>query len=284
MPFLTKLTRGPLLKSTLLIVSAACLSWEARSEWVENTLVDKSNVSQIAFSITADQLSDFSQIIDIKSLNTKISSNLAEWHYPIHSGDTTNASHRMSASVGAITTDNTPVGFSFSQGNSDPRAAGFQKSQVLPITCQLSSLANPRQQAIYKTTVNAYGFSPSEQTPAEVLTKLTNEISTVCFNLLDELDLPTEKASPASVTTTVNKPGWMPNVSVEVKNAPAQPAAIAPAPVISTPASAVQNETKPATVQAAPPKVRIEDDVERKQIIIHNQGTPLMLEMGHQRR
>ena len=240
--------------------------------WGENSAplpIDRATVTKIEVRFSTAQLGELSSAIDIFELEQRVSSHLAEWHYPMTTAHTEKSSHQLTATMGTIQLDVPPVGFSFSSGNSDPRSLNFQKARVLPITCELSSNSTPRQQAVLKTTVSAEDFLSNAYSASDKLSKISNEISTVCFNLLSGLKLPT----PSSANDTpLNKPRWLPNVSIEVKPVPAL-----------TSQSSPQVDTSVVNVEPKPP-VLVEQNEERKQLIIHNQGSPLILELGHQRR
>ena len=258
-------------KKGLFVVLAAGLWLEAQAELIEKMPLDKALVTQIAVELTQEQLGAFAQSVAIDQLTDRVSNHLAQWHYPIKTTAIGDVSHRLTATVGTVQTDATPVGFSFSRGNSDPRAAAFQQAQVIPITCQIISVKHPDQQAAFNTTVSANDFLPDKQPMSATLEKLSDEISTVCFNLLTALALPTSPSLTETGDNKLNKPSWMPNVSIEVNNAPA----------VNTPTT---SETKAEVANSAKSAIRLENDTVRKQIIIHNQGTPLIFEMGHQRR
>jgi len=55
--------------------------------------------------------------------------------------------HTLQAPLGSITQQATPVGLSFSSGNSDPRATEFQKADVILITGSLTANGNARKSA-----------------------------------------------------------------------------------------------------------------------------------------
>jgi hypothetical protein len=89
--------------------------------------------------------------------------------------------------------------------------------------------------------------------------KLVDHISTVCFNLLSELNWPNKAPSEPSVGI---KPSWIPEVRIET--------------VSDRPVESEQADTSDKTVT---------HEIDgRKQIIIHNQGSPLILKFGHERR
>ncbi len=245
------------------------VSGYARAESNAAQPIDSATVTKIDVRFATAQLGELSSAIARFELEQRVSSHLAEWHYPMTIAHTEISSHQLTATMGAIQLDVPPVGFSFSSGNSDPRSLNFQKARVLPITCELSSNTTPRQQAVLKTTVSAEDYLSNEYSASDKLTKISNEISTVCFNLLSELKLPTPSAANE---TPLSKPRWLPNVSIEVKPIPA---------LTSQPSHQV--DTSAVNVEQKPPVV-VEQDEERKQMIIHNQGSPLILELGHQRR
>jgi hypothetical protein len=98
-------------------------------------------------------------------------------------------------------------------------------------------------------------MSFDEKNKTVKLERLIDHISTVCFDLLDDLHF---LAPPSAATgaETLKMPAWMPSVKVE-------------------------------TVTVPPPKVEsthvVPVEEERKQLIIQNQGSPLILKLGHDR-
>lgn len=176
----------------------------------------------------------------------RITRNLADWGYPIGDKDKPVFSHSLTAEIGLLEYSTTPTGLSFSAGNSDPRAIDFQKANVLPISCELKSIAQPEQTA-FLTMDFAAGSLISEN-------QLVDHISTVCFNLLSELNWPDKAKNQPSSSI---KPGWIPEVHIESVSTPVQ-------------AGKTDSSDKPSE--------------ERKQIIIHNQGSPVIFSFGHERR
>ncbi|NOT13255.1 MAG: hypothetical protein HOP23_15710 [Methylococcaceae bacterium] len=212
------------------------------------TLVSKpitlevNKLGRIELSVTVSQSSLLSG-----EISQQVTKNLSGWNYPIGAKNSETFSHRLIATVGAMEHGDTPTGFSFSSGNSDPRALEFQKADVLPVNCQLTSMAQPEQ-----TSELSMGFSTSKN-DSQALTsdKLTDHISTVCFNLLRELKWPTD---PHHSTQEIIKPSWIPEIRIETKDQP------------------MINDTS------------IKNSEGRKQLIIHNQGSPVILNFGHERR
>ena len=219
---------------------------------------DFSNLGRIEL-----QLAGIDTSVSPTDIGQQVSKNLVGWDYPVGTKDGLAFSHVLKATVGLVEHGSTPTGFSFSPGNSDPRAIDFQKTDVLPISCQLTSIAQPGQ-----TSELSMGFTASRADKRPLASdKLTDHISTVCFNLLRELKWP-EKPQTDSHETI--KPGWIPEIRIETKEAPVTPVipATKDAPVDNS------NDTDNNVPINEP----------RKQIIIHNQGSPVILHFGHERR
>lgn len=197
-------------------------------------------------------------------LNKQVSDNLTGWHYPIEAQAGRRVSHKLTATVGAIEYTDTPTGFSFSAGNSDPRAMGFQKTEVLPIHCQLSAINHPEQSSDLSMGFTA---SPSDKKALNP-NKLADHISTVCFNLLRDVKWP--ESAPAHASGN-SQPSWMPEIRIEeVPEA---------APIdAGTKGSSLADSVEKSNA-ARPSNTPL-----RKQITIHNQGSPVILHWGHERR
>lgn len=224
---------------------------------------DFKNLGRIELQITANDPSALSE-----SVGAEVGKNLADWNYPVGAKDGAAFSHVLKATVESVEYGNTPPGFSFSSGNSDPRAMDFQKTFVLPITCQLTSIDHPEQTSELKL-----GFS-ADQTSKFFLSsdKLADHISTVCFNLLTELKWP-EKPKKDTDEKTIKSPGWIPEIRIETKETPPTESVHKLTPIKNS--SDKVDDVESSTPSNAEP---------RKQIIIYNQGSPVILELGHQRR
>ncbi|MEQ1529491.1 MAG: hypothetical protein ABL925_09255 [Methylococcales bacterium] len=208
---------------------------------------DFKNIGRIDLQISADQASVLPA--DIKQ---QVSNNLSAWNYPVGNTAGQSFSHTLTATVGNVEHGNTPTGFSFSAGNSDPRAPDFQKIDVLPITCRLQAISHPVQ-----SNELSMGFTATQKDRRALATeKLSDHISTVCFNLLKQVGWPEPDQKPDSQPS---KPLWIPEIRIENKTV---------------------SEQKPNSTEQAP--VDIEEP--RKEIIIHNQGSPVILHFGHERR
>jgi hypothetical protein len=207
--------------------------------------IDTASIKQIEFKIGTIKQPSLRSTLARQDVVARISQNLAGWGYPIGAKDNQVFSHTLTAEIGLIEHSQTPPGFSFSSGNSDPRAIDFQKTDVLPIGCELTSIAQPAQ-----TTYLSMDFVAGNATTEA---QLIDHISTVCFNLLNELNWSDKTQNQPS---SIIKPSWIPEVRIETVTSPDE-----------------------AGKADAPGKT----DEGRKQIIIHNQGSPVILKFGHER-
>jgi hypothetical protein len=211
---------------------------------------DFSNIGRIEL-----QLDGIDSSASSDEIGLQVVKNLAEWGYPLGAKDSQPFSHTLKATVDKIVHGNTPTGFSFSSGNSDSRALDFQKADVLPIRCELVAIAHPEQSG----ELNMELMASQKDKQALASNKLADHISTVCLNLLRELKWP----EPLKIDgLESNKPSWMPEIRIETKEVPANPAA-----------DKVNVEVEESA----------DTDV-RKQIIIHNQGSPVIFQFGHERK
>jgi hypothetical protein len=214
---------------------------------------DFSNLGRIEL-----QLEGIDPSVSPTDIVQQVSENLVDWDYPIGAKESQSYSHILKATVGSVEHTSTPAGFSFSSGNSDPRAMDFQKADVLLITCHLTSIAHPEQ-----TGELSMGFTANQADRHSLEPdKLVDHVSTVCFNLLRELRWPEQ---PKTETHETIKPGWIPEIRIETKEAPVSPVKKA-APTNNTDNQAPNNNEA------------------RKQIIIHNQGSPVIFQFGHERQ
>jgi hypothetical protein len=245
--------------------------------------VKKQAVQDLSPSATLElQIAGNDLAAESKELQEKVRKNLLDWRYPIAAQtDGKNATHRLLATLGRVENGQTPTGLSFSMGNSDPRALNFQKTDVLPIRCQLTSVVHPEQSDEYSQS-----FSGST-TGKQGTEKLADYISTACFNLLRQVKwpLPVQANKPS-----VEKSSWMPQVEIETREVPAVSVKRPEKSAEELKSMDVKStEVKKAeTVTVETKSAEVEDssnsDEPKKQIIIHNQGSPIIFEMGHQRR
>lgn len=234
------------------IVIAGLLSGCTTGAEKKTSLIDVATIKQIDFKINSSKQPSIKLGDDLQA---RIVKNLSDWGYPMKTLPGQDISHLLTADIGLIEHTATPTGFSFSSGNSDPRALDFQKTNVMPIRCTLSSLTTPGKSADLEL-----GFAVDSPDTGKLKMsekEWMDHIGTVCFNLLSELDWPDKQTQP-----TTNKPGWIPEVRIETVPASTEPGN-----------TATQSEKN--TI--------IRESTDRKQIIIHNQGSPLILHLGHER-
>jgi len=239
--------------------------------------LDKSAIKAIDLQITPPLPAKMRQS-DTKTLRAAVIANLSQWRFPLRAENGQAYTHTLTVEIGDSKYDQTPVGFSFSTGNSDPRAPGFQKAYVIPIQCRLSANANPKQEELLEMTFSAPSGSSNSQ---KVQESLVDNISSVCFDLLDSLKFlppPTAEQTAASVT----KPTWMPSVQIETVPVPQPKTTVENAPAATLPATTAPAAISPAPVTTAP--ATAEPQETRKQLIIHNQGTPVIIKFGYDRR
>lgn len=194
-------------------------------------------------------------------LAERISGNLGEWGYPITTDDSIGYSHTVTISIGEVKRGSTPSGLSFSSGNSDPRALDFQKAEVLPITCFLIPRERPEQSAeltMMFTAKDYLAYSGTDKSQNHRIDRLVDDGSTVCFNLLRELKVKTQTPEHSENKT---QPGWFPEIRVEV-----------------------ENDGKPENLERPPAEKKSEPNEPRKQVVIHNQGSPVIFKFGHERK
>ncbi|MGR9116872.1 MAG: hypothetical protein ACU85E_14005 [Gammaproteobacteria bacterium] len=196
-----------------------------------------------------------------QAIAERVAANLAEWSYTVDA-ETKDYSHILAINIAPVEHGPTPVGFSFSAGNSDPRSLDFQKSDVIPVTCALMPKDRTEQRAEMTMDFIAddyAGFAELNDYAPELIDMLVDDVSTVCFNLLAGLNVKTVPSEHPENT----KPGWIPEIRVEIDNA---------------------TEAAPVTATPAPEQAPRNSDTSRKRIIIHNQGSPVIFKFGHERK
>jgi len=241
-------------------------------------IMDFSNPGEIEFHVNTHD--------DTKSLDTisqTVMANLKHWDYPVVISPSAKVSHVLTATVGTVVQGSSPPGFSYSAGNSDPRSLEFQKMAVLPITCQLKSITQPAQ--VRELSMD---FMADKTDKAYLATdKLTDHISTVCFNLLTDAKWPLKEKSAAQ-GSTIKSSDWIPEIRIEDKVTTDDPTTAPVTPPSTSPTTSSGQDVKTPNsekdVKPEEPKVRIQRDEPRRQIIIHNQGSPVILEFGYERR
>jgi hypothetical protein len=219
----------------------------------ETASIQPKPLTAIEFVLDEDHLQQFGTTLSAANLVEKVSANLTEWEFPIQA--TGPYSHQIKARLGLISRQKTPVGFSFTTGNSDPRAGDFQKADVLPITCTLSDAEHHSVLIERESTFSAHAFD-NDKLPDQISKKLIDQISTACLDVLESAPQP---KTAGRVKTELFKPKWMPDVRVEVREIPATVDG--------------KGAAQPAAIGDEP----------KKEVIIHNQGTPVIFKFGFER-
>ncbi len=207
----------------------------------------------------------FSSAVESKDVAAQVKNNLTEWGYNISVDDTENTDHEIRVQIGAVRRDSTPAGFSFSIGNSDPRALDFQKTKILPITCFLSPKNQPEKSVELTMEVEAGDYLKNKNESGYLSKLLIDDLSTVCFNLLSHLKIKTSIAKSSENKKTTN---WTPKIRVENDTDTEE---IEAKEIIFAPDETNQSKT---SVKKEP----------RKQVIINNQGSPVIFKFGHERK
>ncbi|GAB4260480.1 MAG: hypothetical protein Kow0065_10760 [Methylomicrobium sp.] len=219
--------------------------------------IDAASVKHMLFELRLDLSQTPNDGSAKRDMAEKIAANLTEWGYAISTQPDKQVSHQMRATVDSVRHGNTPTGFSFTAGNSDPRAVNFQKASIVPVTCSLISASNSAESADYTMEFIATPFSASEQR-----SRLIDQVSTVCLNLLKSSGIKPEVAPSRPQTES---PSWAPDVLIETVEEPET----------QTPSGV----SEPSTAESISVKKK-----GYKQITIHNQGTPVILKLGHERK
>lgn len=225
--------------------------------------IDPAAIKSIGFRIESATLGDLGVNADTEALASRVRANLRSWRFPLNEAA---PSHMVTARILPVEFEAaTPAGFSFSMGGSDPRAVDYQKADVLPIDCVLTAAGSDDLLAELSMgfTDNSLSLSGKHRRFEISSDKLVDHVSTVCFNLLDQIPWPEPAAGSGGGAQTF-KPAWMPEIRIETKTVP-EPGFDDKALTAKKPA-AVRTETS------------------KKQLIIHNQGSPIIIHFGHERR
>lgn len=258
----TRAGHAVLLPMLLAVLLSACASGPKKNDEVFNT----SAVKLIQLDIEPIDRQALGISIAAQEMTEHVKKNLVAWGYPIETADGKDYTHTLKARVDPVEHQaSTPTGFSFSTGNSDPRAIDFQKTDVLPVSCELTSIAHPEQSAPLSMSFTANSIPWINKQSRYVLSseKLVDHISTVCFNLLNDLKWPNKTQNLVIPAIT---PSWIPEIRIETVEEPEKLKEIKP--VGDAPETSETIETKEG----------------RKQIIIHNQGTPVIIKFGYERK
>ncbi|MEE9345080.1 MAG: hypothetical protein V3U88_05685 [Methylococcales bacterium] len=283
--------------SIFLIINTGCSSISEK-QVVE---LDPDQVSNMQFRV--ESLSTvFKTPLPEEKISFQVTANLSESGFSLTKKGNSVYSHHLTVQIGSVQHSSTPVGFSFNAGNSDPRALDFQKADILPLTCSLTSRHQLEQRADLTMDFVAKRYlSDTAQSSADnrVVEKLVNDMSTVCFNLLSNLQVKRQSINQSDETV---KSGWMP--TIEIRNVPepdAETATVTKIKLKSQTQKKQDNIDFPVKINQ-PVKTKLSDDEQqsveikknsvvkqsnkktRKQLIINNQGSPVTIQFGHERK
>lgn len=247
---------------TLSIFLTACAGVGSK----EPVAFDTNLVESVAFQFEND--THFMGIpLPVEEISKQVSINLQEWGYIFKTEEDT---HDLKISIGEVSRSSTPFGLSFSAGNSNPRSLGFQKSTTFPLTCSLMPKGQEhRAELVMDVMAESYTavFNKSKRTD-EIVEQLTDDISTVCYNLLSGLNIKTKELASADKKL---EPSWIPDVRIEVENGIENEQ-------VKEINGAVNSQDNKRTSQSSSKKET------RKRIIIHNKGTPIIFKFGTDRK
>lgn len=155
------------------------------------------SVKSILLHIAPDNL----DASGLASFSRQVARNLAGWGYAVmdENADTRAAhTHLMQVMVGRIERQETPVGFSFGMGHSDPRSPDFQRAEVLPVTCSLESIKDHGVSARMTVRFVAEDILKTQAPDPSGARQgvWVNHIGTACFNLLSKLDIGRGRSCP----------------------------------------------------------------------------------------
>ncbi len=233
---------------------------------------DSSKVNNILFEFNHNPKFLRAKLPKIE-IATQVAKNLVEWGYKINADSSVDYSHVLSIKMGDITHASTPAGFSFGMGNSDPRSIDFQKADVIEMTCYITAKDQPENSAELDASVIADDYLPfvkQNRWHKKLVDMLVNDTSTLCFNLLNNLKIQTE---PYEKNMYSVKPGWFPDIRVEIVN-DAEPEK-------DEPASPIENKKDEHSSSTESNKIK---KTSRKRMTIHNQGSPITIKFGHERK
>ena len=215
----------------------------------------------------------------------EISRHLISWGYPVKVGKVPDEAftHALEGEIGKLERTTTPPGLTLDFGNSDPRALDFQKADVVTVACVLRS-KNKIEEPVklsgqFSLPVGLDDLTDGVRKPIPP-SFFADSIATVCLNLLAELKVP--KTIPAGSNTP-----WRPALDIEIRDKPKvsepSPTSAKPNALDGTTMPAKQSASTSGNTPATSEPANNQDD-QRKQLIIRNLGTPVILEFGYERQ
>jgi hypothetical protein len=256
--FHVQIVKAGFLSTVIAALTISCTGFSSKP-----VTFDAASVKGMVFNLQRNSVTEDIAESDNQAIAAQVSANLSSWGYSVSEISGSQTTHRLEGSVGEIKKSSTPTGFSFSSGNSDPRALDFQKAKIVPVSCSLIAIGSGELLDTYTMEFSAAsGWSGTELSMTS--DKLIDWVSTTCLNQLKELNInEINVTTPGEQSKQTVKPGWAPDVLIEVET--------------------VKEVEQPLPKTAEPVKnIRVEKEP-RKQMTIHNQGTPLILKFGRDR-
>ncbi len=240
----------------ILVFSLTVLIWGcATGPTSHRGPVDGAAVGHMLLVVVSE---DTKAVSTLDEITAQVAGHLKEWGYPVTSDSSARVSHRLVATIGSAKRGSTPVGLSFTAGHSDPRAENFQKADIMQVTYTLAAIANSAESADYTME-----FIAKRQSELEQRARLIDHAGTVCINLLKALSV---KSNTSTARPESAKPAWTPEVLIDVIEEPQENA-----------------QPDPAEEARSTTGLHVEKK-SHKQITIHNQGSPIILKLGHERQ
>ncbi|MCK5831677.1 MAG: hypothetical protein KAH20_15385 [Methylococcales bacterium] len=144
--------------------------------------------------------------------------NLSDRGYQFIGKETNDYTHDLTIHIGSIHSGSTPDGFSFSSGNSNSRSLAFQKANTIPLTCSLMPRGQRLQHTELVMEIKAEEYkdlSINTVSEEKVITRISEDISKICLNLLSSLSIKTiKKESETKIVTPILEP----KAQVETEN------------------------------------------------------------------
>ncbi len=239
------------------------------------------SVTYIRFKVADDGTAGLNENI-IGHIEKNVTHYLSQAGYPLaldypHGNE--QISHVLEARIGKIKKQETPTGFSLSIGNSNPRAMDFQKARVLPIRCTLRSRRNPEEKiSLFMDFLTKGTITTREGSDERKIDQYSNHIATVCFNLLEHL-----RVSKRSTDSVVEHDPWLPEIRIEETPSSNYDKKPKTRPSASENSNAADSaSTKSKTTKKTNPSLPKTNT--QKRMIIENQGQPIILDFGYERK
>lgn len=254
---------------------------------------DFTQVESIVFKLDAlpDNESGLSDSEWTQTVSTEISDRFADAGFPVANqinAGPGSGTHRLLASVEETRMTEIQPGLTFDFGNSNPRAANFQKTLSAPISCTIQSLLDPEQEVTLKelksiaSPLDKVGLS-QQQKDQKLRRFYIENIGSTCHNLLKKLAVkPTSAPKPGVVEADT----FMPSIRIETKYKTDEEKIDAGVPA-GDQASESVSETASDQEDSFPTITTEEKDVKDwrdAEITIFNQGDTVILEFGPHRR